>query len=229
MGIKVKDYIEEINHRKQAELALGKHELIIRAGDLHAKCKNQNAPSVVQCCSAMRQCMLEGDEILYDKPSKTKASMALTIRYDLQNLSTRKAMNIIKRGRPSGAKNKIQKPEQAPQVQACTQEHEEAINRCFELWAKNERVRLQEQGNVYVVDDAYGIWKIVKYRPETADLRFLHAISEIDEDTNKCSILFQDDASSRAFWNGFSDEVKERLNLTAFFVSAIGAVDQSIL
>lgn len=90
MGTKVKDYITAINQKKKKALLEDQENLIINAGELHAECGEKKSPSLIQCCSAMRQCMLTGDEIIQNKENKSGASTTLTVSYDLMNMQERK-------------------------------------------------------------------------------------------------------------------------------------------
>lgn len=225
MGVKVKDYIAEINRQKQEAIQHGKTHLIIKAGELHAACGDKKTPSLIQCCSAMRQCMLMGDEILFNKENKTGASTALMIKYDLQNMENRgPALPLKKRGRPAGIKNTPK--ESDPLKSMTTDEHE--INLHVENWMRKEHIRYESCEDVYLIHDAYGLWMIAKYREETADKRFLNTLRLIKETTHKCTLALKDTKSNRDFWNGMSEEVLFRLNFTVLFVTKNGTVTHLI-
>lgn len=308
MGIKVKDYIMEINRQKEEAAGTNK-TLTIRAGDLHSKLRDKTSPSLVQCCSALRQCMLRGDEILRDKENKTGASAELTIRYDLRDLDKReKLFEEPKRGRPKGSVKKdpqsviaesesevapveipVEKPKRgrpkgsvnkkkamselleitienqaAPvekrkrgrpkgsvnkkktEVDTTPSEPKrrgrppkkkeldfiinraEAINTHFEEWMKQEKIRFQVYKDYYLINDGYGPWIISKFQDESASERFLTTIRMMDEQTHKLSVIFEDNTSSRYFWDTMSEEVIDRLNATAYFVGFDGTVRKSM-
>lgn len=223
MGIKVKDYITEINRERQEALQNNKADIIIKAGDLHARCGDKKTPSLVQCCSAMKQCMLAGDEIICNKENKTGASVALTIKYHLQDMDNRDpAMPLKKRGRPAGAKNKHK--EHIPFNGMI----EDEINRTVEGWMKKEHMRYESFEGIFKINDTYGLWIIAKYKEESDNERFLNTLRLIKDDTHKCTVVFRDIKSSREFWNKMSEEVLYRLNLTALFVADNGTVTHLI-
>ena len=70
-------YIETL---KRAASERGESSLVLRAGAIHKEKGLKNSMPIV--CNAMRQCMEEGDEVLYEPPSGY--SSALEIRYLLQ-------------------------------------------------------------------------------------------------------------------------------------------------
>lgn len=208
MGVRVKDYLIEIENQKQEAVKQGKSELILKARELHAKCKAEDAPSLIQCCAAMRQSMLEGDEIINNKVNKSGASVVLTIRYKLENMETRaKCFQPHRRGRPAGSKNKSNKILNALE-----------INESFEHWMRRHRMKFENYQDAYLIDDSYGYWIIAKYQEESERDRFIHSLQVMGENTYKCSVLFKDTKRAHNFWEGMSEEVIDRLNLSAFFI-----------
>lgn len=321
MGVKIKDYIIEIKRQQTAALETGSSSIVIRAKELHAKCRSKDAPSLIQCCSAMKQSMLQGDEILLDKACKTGASTSLTIRYYLHDLDTRTPLYVPKkkgrpakakdpeaeiseksseeqvagapkrrgrpagsknkktleklanseaeqqdtipaapkkRGRPAGSKNKktletlvtnVQDAEPAPLLipkkrgrpagsknrKTLLEEEtieltpkDKSLNALFEDWMRTERLKYESFEHTYIIDDAYGLWMITKYQDGSDSERFLSSLKMINEDIHKCSILYKDTKSARDFWNEMPEEVIDRLNLSAFFITEDGSVSQSI-
>lgn len=218
--MRVKDYILEINGRKQKALEKNETYLIIRAGDLHSECGTKGMPSLIQCCSAMKQCMLSGDTILFNKENKTGASAALTIKYSVIDMSIRKSINCIKkRGRPAGSKNV--KKEKIP----CNNEILD-INECIVNWMNKNRMRYKIFDDIFLIDDTYGLWVIAKYKEEDPSERFISSLKVIKDEHYKCSVLFKDSLNTRKFWNSMSEETIERLNLSALFISQDGSVIQ---
>ena len=72
------------------------------------------------------------------------------------------------------------------------------------------------------------MWIIPKYNNESASERFLSSINMIDENFYKCSIIFKSTKDEHDFWKSISEEVIERLNLTALFVAKDGFVSQMV-
>lgn len=72
----IRSYIEEQKALARAE---GQPELTLKANDIHKALQLKNRVPMV--CNAMRQCMNEGDTVLYDTPSGH--SSTLEIRYQL--------------------------------------------------------------------------------------------------------------------------------------------------
>lgn len=222
MGIKVQDYITEINKRKKEALENGLTHLTIRAGDLHSACGTKGSPTLIQCCSAMRQCMLEGDEIIYTKENKSGVSAALTIQYSTIDMENRKSINSVKkRGRPS--RNSTMIPEHKAE---CL--NVEEVNQCVENWMRKERMRCEVLGNSYLIKDAYGIWMIPKYTDKSNSDKFLESLKQLSEDHYKCSVIFKDTKNAHLFWNSISEAVKEKLNMSALFVAEDQEVYQEI-
>lgn len=223
MGIKIKDYITEISRERQEALQNNKADIIIKAGELHARCGDKKTPSLVQCCSAMKQCMLAGDEIICNKENKTGASAALTIKYHLQDMEYRKpALPLKKRGRPAGAKNKQKEGQLSDSMKA------DEINRNVEGWMRKEHIKYEAFEDIFKINDTYGLWIIAKYQEEPDNERFLNTLKLINDDTHKCTAVFKDIKHSRNFWNEMSEEVLYRLNLTALFVADDGTVTHLI-
>lgn len=220
MGIKVKDYILEINRQKQEMFEKNESYLILKAGELHAKCGTKGSPTLIQCCSAMKQCMLEGDQIIYDKANKSGVSVALTIKYNVLDMSKRQSLHTVrKRGRPAGSKNRNK-------IDVPSNGITNGINLFVENWMRKEKIKYEELDNKYLINDPYGIWIIPKYDNGTASERFLSSITLINEDFYKCSIIFKDTKDAHDFWESMSEEIIERLNLTALFVAKDGSVSQ---
>lgn len=218
--MKVKDYIFEIKRRKKEAFNSNKTHLIIRAGDLHTECGTKGSPSLIQCCSAMKQCMLSGDKIICNKENKSGASAALTINYSVIDMGNRKSINSLKkRGRPVGSKN--EKKERVP-IDCMIID----VNLCFENWMNKNRIKYKTYDDIFLIDDTYGLWVIAKYREESPRERFITALKVIKDEHYKCSVLFRDSLESREFWNNMSETTIERLNLTALFISTDGSVIQ---
>ena len=231
-SVRVIDYINEIHDQKQKALENGESSLTIQAGKLHAKCRAKKSPSLVQCCSAMKQCMLEGDEITQDKECKSGASTVLTICYQLENMENRAPKFAPKRkGRPAGSLNKkiiTKKDELINPFEIKGLDEDQRINLLVENWMKKEKLRYENFQNAYFIDDAYGLWIIPKFKEGSNNDRFMSSITMIREDIHKCSIIFKDNESTREFWKQMSEEVIDRLNLTAFFVTRDGMVYQAL-
>lgn len=247
MGVKIKDYILEINRQKQEALDNNETYLVIRAGDLHSKCGTKGSPTLIQCCSAMKQCMLIGDEITYNKENKSGVSADLTIQYNVEHMEERENVHIVKkRGRPAGSKNSVKEvtPASKTSISPKTSTHHEKSlnttvpeiptlntndpNSCVEYWMKTERIKYEALDEMYLIKDPYGLWAIPKYRNESASDRFLCSIKMITEEHYKCSIIFKESRDAHRFWESMSEEVIERLNLSALFIAKDGSVSQEI-
>lgn len=216
--MRVKDYILEINKRKQEAFNRNETHLIIRAGDLHSECGTKGYPSLIQCCSAMKQCMLSGDKITNNKENKSGASAVLTIDYSVINMKERKSIsNIKKRGRPVGSKNVKKK--------SVYDDHKIVDeNRCVENWFIKNRIKYKTYDDIFLIDDTYGLWVIAKYKEESPAERFITSLKVIKNEHYKCSIIFRDSLKTREFWNSMSEETIERLNLSALFISDDGLI-----
>lgn len=222
MGIKIQDYIIEINKRKEEAVRKGLTHLTIRAGNLHSEYGTKGSPTLIQCCSAMRQCMLEGDEIIYTKENKSGVSAALTITYNVIGMENRKSINSVKkRGRP-------------PREGSVATEHKEAcldvqeVNHCSQEWLRKERIRCEVSENSFLIKDIYGLWLIPKYTEKSDSERFLESLKQLRDEHYKCSVIFKDTKEAHFFWNSISESVKEKLNLSALFVKDSKKVYQEI-
>lgn len=222
MGIKVQDYILEINKRKKEAFENGFIDLTIRAGDLHSDCGTKGSPTLIQCCSAMRQCMLEGDEIVFTKENKSGVSAALTIKYNVTDIANRKSINSVKkRGRPPRKSNMLTEPKEK-----CFDVQD--VNHCIENWIRKEKMRYETSENNYIIKDSYGLWLVPKYTEKSHAENFLELLKQLNEDHYKCSIIFKDTKETHLFWNSISEAVKEKLNMSAFFVAENKEVYQEI-
>lgn len=204
MGIKVKDYIDTIELLKQKAINDGKKSIIIHAKKLHGSFPNQKTPTLIQCCSAMRQCMLEGDKVVQDKNNKCGASSSLKIMYDLNNLEKRRKSNPFagKRGRPK----KINQKEIL----------EDNINEIFEKWMIKQKYVYKDCGNHYLIDDYYGIWLIQKYKANIQET-FITMLT-LFQDIHRCSMILPDEKESYYFYNKLPEDLIDRLYMGVFIV-----------
>lgn len=73
------DIRAHIERRKLAAAERGEPSITLKAGDIHRELKLKSRFPMV--CNAMRQCMEEGDQVVFETPSGY--SSTLEIRYDL--------------------------------------------------------------------------------------------------------------------------------------------------
>ena len=103
MGAKITDYKSLIENLKTTAAQAGDSYLECSAKELMGKLNEGNA-TLITCCSAMRQCMLSGDEMIVAPTGKKNVSTKMKIRYYLNDLDSRESAYIPKkRGRKAGS------------------------------------------------------------------------------------------------------------------------------
>ncbi len=82
----VQEYIDVINWKKWEAHNMGCLYIEVNAGDLVTELE-AGVSNVTTACNAVLECMLEGDEFIFEPKTKTKVSRKLTVRYYVDNLS----------------------------------------------------------------------------------------------------------------------------------------------
>ena len=82
----VQDYIDVINWKKWEAHNMDWLYIEINAGDLLTELE-AGVSNITTASKAILECMLEGDEFIFEPKTKTKASEKLTVRYYCDNLS----------------------------------------------------------------------------------------------------------------------------------------------
>lgn len=95
MGAKITDYKSLIENLKTTAAQAGDSYLECSAKELMGKLNEGNA-TLITCCSAMRQCMLSGDEMIVAPTGKKNVSTKMKIRYYLNDLDSRESAYIPK-------------------------------------------------------------------------------------------------------------------------------------
>lgn len=103
MGAKVQDYKDLITTLKYESQSNNDSYLDCTAKELMGKIGSGNE-TLITCCSAMRQMMLAGDEILIEPKGKKGVSTKMTIRYYINDLDRASAYMPKKRGRKAKVK-----------------------------------------------------------------------------------------------------------------------------
>lgn len=90
----VQDYIDVINWKKWEAHNMDWLYIEVNAGDLLTEIE-AGVSNIATASKAILECMLEGDEFIFEPKTKTKASEKLTVRYYCDNLSeSRKKYHI---------------------------------------------------------------------------------------------------------------------------------------
>lgn len=88
-----------IENLKTEAAQTGDSYLECSAKELMGKLNEGNA-TLITCCSAMRQCMLSGDEMIVAPTGKKNVSTKMKIRYYLNDLDSRESAYIPKKRGP---------------------------------------------------------------------------------------------------------------------------------
>lgn len=82
----VQDYIDVINWKKWEAHHMNWLYIEINAGDLLTELE-AGVSNITTACKAILECMLEGDQFIFEPKTKTRVSGKLTVRYYCDNLS----------------------------------------------------------------------------------------------------------------------------------------------
>ena len=82
----VQDYVDVINWKKWEAHNMDWLYIEVNAGDLLTELE-AGVSNIATTSKAILECMLEGDEFIFEPKTKTKASEKLTVRYYCDNLS----------------------------------------------------------------------------------------------------------------------------------------------
>lgn len=218
MSTKVSEYKTYIENLKKETLEKGKKELVVYAKDLHKKLNQGNSSSIYACCSAIKSELLEGDIVLKDTENP---SSSYKVRYKLENMQERKPLYApSKRGRhihaPSDMKVKINKT---------------FMENVMDAWFAETALPFTFEDDTYFVQGDHGLWKLYlghdkQGRKQTFNDKVFHVLKNIDDRTEKYTLIVEDQAGSKKAWSEISEPLKRMVNLTVFFISKNGKVKE---
>lgn len=233
MGAKITDYKTLIAGLKNEALAAGMSTVECTAKELMEKLNEGNA-TLITCCSAMRQCMLEGDEILVAPTGKKNVSTKMKIRYLLNDLETRpSAYTPKKRGRKTGSTLKkpsvLKKNPKTGKIEA--KFNQPFMTASLTAWLDRQKLEYTVQDEEVIVKIPEGSWKIqIDYekrgKKQTFNSKMYSLIKAMEPSCVKYSILMESKISSKQEWKQLNDYMKQKLNITLFFVNHQGKVKE---
>lgn len=220
MTTKIIDYKTEIKRLKKEAIAKGKNKIIVSAGKLHKAVNEGPAPTLIQCCSAIKQSMLEGDKIIDEPVTKTGSSAHLKVRYDLKDLDQRDSYFTPKRR----GRKKLIYDENVKVNKAFMIEH-------LEIWLLSYNLDMKVYENEYRVRGVYGDWKIMlgydrPGRKQSFHDKLFYVLNHVDNETDKYSLLIEDTVMYRKMWHDISEVLKKKLNLSVMFMNKAGQIKE---
>lgn len=220
MTTKIIDYKAEIQRLKEEAIAKGKSKIIVSAGKLHKAVNKGPAPTLIQCCSAIKQSMLEGDKIIDEPETKTGASAYLKVRYDLTDVDQRCSYFTPKRR----GRKKIMYDENVKVNRAFMNEH-------LANWLLVYNLASTVYDNEYRVAGTYGDWKIIlgydrPGRKQSFHDKLFYVLNHMDHETNKYSLLVEDTVMNKKLWHETSAILKQKLNLSMLFINKAGHIKE---
>ena len=233
MGAKITDYKSLIRTLREESLAAGNSYLEISAKELMEQLNEGNA-TLITCCSAMRQCMLENDEILVEPTGKKNVSTKMKVRYYTDDLENRKSVYVPKkRGRKPGmAVSKSSGMRRNPK----TGKLEVKFNREYMVemltqWLERKKMTYIQQEDYFTVKLPEGNWLIdIDYekrgKKQTFNSKMYSLIKMMEPQTAKYSILMESKISSKQEWKQLNDYVKKQLNISLLFINQQGKIKE---
>ena len=137
-----------------------------RKGDAYLECSakelmgklNEGNATLITCCSAMRQCMLSGDEMIVAPTGKKNVSTKMKIRYYLNDLETRESAYVPKkRGRKTGSTlKKTPGLKRNPKTGKMEAKFNKAyMTQSLQNWLDKKKLTYEELEDAYLVTDSH--------------------------------------------------------------------------
>ncbi len=233
MGAKIIDYKSLIENLKTTAAQAGDSYLECSAKELMGKLNEGNA-TLITCCSAMRQCMLSGDEMIVAPTGKKNVSTKMKVRYYLNDLGSRESAYIPKkRGRKAGSTLKKNPGfKRNPKTGKLEAKFNKAyMTQSLQTWLDKKKLAYEEQEDAYLVQTPEGKWLIeVDYekrgKKQTFNSKMYSLIKRMNPDIVKYSIMMESKISSKQEWKQLSDYMKSRLGISLIFVNHQGKVKE---
>ena len=226
MPAKIADYKALINNLKIEANQAGK-VLECSAKELMEKLNESNA-TLITCCSAMRQCMLEGDLMTVAPRGKKEVSTKMTIRYFCDDLSRPSAYVPKKRGRKSA--NKEIKIEKVAVKQKIKFNKIEMMD-LFSRWLKEQGLNYEIIDDYFYIVTSEGKWLVyVDYlkrgKHPTFKSKIFELINRMNSEIMKYSLLTPSKISVKQEWKLMNDYAKDRLHLSMLFINDLGNIKE---
>lgn len=232
MGAKIADYKVLIAGLKQQAIQEHKEYLDCIAKDLMNQLNEGNA-TLITCCSAMRQCMLEDDKMLIAPAGKKNVSTKMKVRYFLNDLDTRPVAYVPKpRGRKVGSTSKKNLGlKKIPIAKMDTKFNHEFMTKKMEGWLKDRKFTYTTGDDQFLVEGTDGKWLIAidyekRGKKQTFNSKMYTLIKAMDPKITKYSIIMESKISSKQEWKQLNDFMKEKLNITLFFINRQGKIKE---
>lgn len=225
-GPGIKDYLNELEKRKQEAHEKGWLYLDISSKQLHAEVSPNHA-TMPTCCQAMYKVAYEGDELLEKPKGNTGFGSHLTIRYYVDHLENRERMFLDKkRGRP--CKSEEEKILAKKKKRKCNSED---LSRLVSAWLC-EQGFLCEEKKEYIQaikgDEKrlVNIQGIKRGRKQTLPLKLSEVLKKMEDERTLYSIAFNDSISYRRQWNEIPKNVKDRLHVSILLADKKGNIHE---
>ena len=233
MGAKITDYKSLIETLRDKSLNEGHSYLEISAKELMEQLNEGNA-TLITCCSAMRQCMLENDEILVEPTGKKNVSTKMKVRYYTEDMDTRQSIYVPKkRGRKPGVMvSKTAGMRRNPKTGKMEVKfNQEYMTQTLSQWLDRKKLSYTVDGDFFTVALPEGNWLIdVDYekrgKKQTFNSKMYSLIKMMDPKITKYSILMESKISSKQEWKQLNDYVKQQLHLSLLFINQQGKIKE---
>ena len=227
MPAKIADYKRLIGNLKTEANQAGKKYIEFSAKELMEKLDESNA-TLITCCSAMQQCMLEGDIMIVAPTGKKNVSTKMTIRYLCDDLSRPSSYVPKKRGRKSASKEiNVRKVEVKRKIKFTQIDMMESL----EQWLKRQNINYEIKSDAFHVTLPEGKWLIhIDYKKRgkhpTFKSKIYDLINALDPEIMKYSLLTPSKIAAKQEWKLMNDYAKDRLHLSILFINDQGNIKE---
>lgn len=225
-GPGIKDYLQEIEKRKEEKRKAGEEYVDITSKYLHEDISPNHA-TMPTCCQAMYKVMMNGDEILEAPKGNTGFGSHLKVRFYVNNIEEKERMYPDKkRGRP--CKSEEEKLLNKKRKRKCNNED---LSKLITSWL-NEKGFQYEEKKDYIEAQAndkkwlINIQGIKRGRKQTLPVKLSEVLKKIDNEETRYSIAFNDSVAYRRQWNEIPNCVKEKLNMSIILADKKGNIHE---
>lgn len=225
-GPGIKDYLAEIQKRKEAAIEQGEQYLELSSKALHGDISPLHA-TMPTCCQAIYKEMLEGDEIIKRPKGTTGFGSHLSVRFNLVDLASRpRLFPDKKRGRP--AKSEEEKvASKKGKVKRNTNDLIELIsgwliNNDWDVDSERDFIQARKNDEVWVIN----VNGMKRGRKQTLGMKLSEIIKNIQDTNVHYSMAFNDSISYRRQWSEIPNAVKLGLNMSLLLADKKGNISK---
>lgn len=225
-GPGIKDYLKEIEKRKEEKRKQGEKYIDITSKYLHEDISPNHA-TMPTCCQAMYKVMMSGDEILETPKGNTGFGSHLTVRFYVEDMENKDRMfPDKKRGRP--CKSEEEKLLNKKRKRKCNNED---LSKLITSWLIEQGFKYEEKKDyieAYSEDKKWliNIQGIKRGRKQTLPVKLSEVLKKIDDEQTRYSIAFNDSIAYRRQWNEIPGCVKEKLNMSIILADKKGNIHE---